>query len=175
MRGSGKTTLVSKLVEQLNSIGYASEAWKAQRSDSASPFEGMKASIAEFDQDPFKIFVLDRFHLTEYVMSTYLQRVSLQDLLTTTTILDSMLAKRHAKCVILDATYNTIDERMSLREGHRKLDMPVLNAKNLWVEAKAISRIATVRNNDTPLNFEENLRFCVELVQTEMANLEVRF
>lgn len=169
MRGSGKTTLVTEIVKRLVDREINAVQWKAERTDAGSPYDGMMNSIQEFDADPFKVFVLDRFHLTEYVMSTYLQRVPLQELLTTTTVLDSRLSVRHAKCVILDASYDTIDNRMALREGTRKLDMPVLNAKNLWAEALALSRIAIRRNNNTWQDFDDNVEFCVNLVISELS------
>ncbi len=168
MRGSGKTTLVSEIVKRLIKQEVNAVQWKAERANTGSPFEGMMTSIREFDADPFKVFILDRFHLSEYVYSTYLQRVPLKDLLTTTKILDSHLSARHAKCVILDATYDTIDSRMALREEKRKLDMPVLNAKNLWEEAQAISRIAVTRHNNTPTDGIENVNFCVVSVMLEL-------
>lgn len=170
MRGSGKTTLVKEVVNRLIAHGVDAIQWKAERTDAGSPYEGMLESIKQFDMEPFKVFCLDRFHLTEYVMSTYLQRVPLHELLTTTKTLDSLLSARHAKCVILDATYDTIDNRMALREGTRKLDMPVLNAKNLWAEALALSRIAVKRHNNTWQDFDDNANFLVQCVVTELSD-----
>lgn len=167
MRGSGKTTACLKILEKFKSAGVDAEIFKGTRIEGVSPNEGMLATIKEMDSNPLKVYILDRFHLTEYVMSSYLQRRDSVELLIQTKKLDLMLRDRSAKCVIFDATYDTIDLRMAERDGTRKLDMPVLNAKNLWAESKALSTIAVMRINNTSLDQIENVEYCFQSVMNE--------
>lgn len=168
MRGSGKTTMCQKLLERFHQDGLDAVVFKGERIEGVSPHEGMILQIEEFDKNPGRIFILDRFHLTEYVMSTYLQRIELGPLLMQTKKLDVALFARGAKCVLLDASYDTIDLRMSAREGTRKLDMPVLNAKNLWAEAQALSRIAKTFPNDTAAQQEAVMHYCIISMAMEL-------
>lgn len=172
MRGSGKTTLCQQLLDDCLKAGLKAEKFKGERSDTESPFDGMLKAIKQFDLNPDTVFILDRFHLTEYVMSTYLQRVETITLLTQIKTLDAYLSARSAKCVILDASYDTIDNRMSLRDERRKLDMPVLNAKNLWLEAKALSRIATIRPNDTIFQQQQTIEALISYAELAMRELK---
>lgn len=172
MRGSGKSTIVKETVDKLVSLGIDAEAWKAKRTEEPVPvYEAMMRSIKEFDLESKKTFVLDRFHLTEYVMSTYLGRVPLADLLMTTKLLDYHLTSRRATCIILDANYDTIDSRMSIRDDIRKLDMPVMMAKNLWEEAQALSRIAVTRTNNTEAEKFETINFAVSRVMEQLSDM----
>lgn len=113
-RGVGKTTMCSELHGKLTSMGIDARLWKSERTD--NPTLDMAHSIAEMILEPDVVFILDRFHLTEFVLSAELGRRKLGALINDTFYISRILRNQRALVFLLTAA----DEDVTLRLSERR-------------------------------------------------------
>lgn len=161
-RGTGKTTLCSELVNRLKEVGLPAELHKGQRV--GDPIEGMISTIHEkFTED--KIWIVDRFHLTEWVMSIHLERRDFVELTRDIRCIDIHLQQVGALGVILDAPDTVIADRVTRRNDGRGFEMPLERSRKLWEAAAALSGFMNIAVNDTD-QFETVMNDLVGLVRS---------
>ena len=102
-RGSGKTTLTKRIEE----LGY--ERMKFERTN--EPSCDMVKQIGEMMEKGGK-YVIDRFHLTEFVLRAYDMRVLPGKLLNDTKAIQFALRVLDARVVVLDASDDLLSKRI---------------------------------------------------------------
>lgn len=161
-RGTGKTTLCLELVSRLQALGLPAELHKGQRI--GDPIEGMISTIREkFTED--KIWIVDRFHLTEWVMSIHLERRDFVELTKDIRCIDIYLHQAGALGVILDAPDVVIADRVVRRNDGRGFEMPLERSRKLWEAAAALSGFMSVCINDID-QFETVMHDLIGLVRS---------
>lgn len=69
-RGTGKTALAKAFIQPLSELGYTPTIFKSERG--LDPYSDMRETLArlqvETASNPNKAVIIDRFHLTEFVM-----------------------------------------------------------------------------------------------------------
>lgn len=118
-RGSGKTTIVSRL---LSAYGDRCTVIKFNRT--ADPPRFMTEFLAKHYLaliDSRSICILDRFHLTEFVMRSLDKKVSKEILYETTHMIDTMLQYCGAITYVLEAPPIARKHRISKRIGNASI------------------------------------------------------
>ena len=157
-RNSGKTTAVRKLQTVLGDSAYTI---KFQRTSRPTPPLFMTQFLAKHWLaliDSRSICILDRFHLTEYVMRTVDKKVSQEVLLTSTYMIEIMLKNLGAITYFLDATPEVRRDRYKFRdEAHKKpeLGIPMRDIDVAW--KKAISTFVHADVRVWPSNTESDI------------------
>ncbi len=138
-RCTGKTTLSRRLVANLKEAGFPAEWWKAERGE--DPFDDMMRSLHSDFEERNKLWVLDRFHLTEYVNSLAGRRADNQEeLWKKTARIDRLLSKGDVFLVFMMSSSAVRQKRLK-EEGREEPVVPTyMNA--LWVD--------TVRRSELP-------------------------
>ena len=143
-RGTGKTTLCAELVRRLNDDGLPAEVHKGQRV--GDPIEGMLSTLSEkFSTD--RIWVVDRFHLTEWVMSIHLQRRDFVELTRDIRHIDTLLDQAWALGFILEAPDVVLLDRIQQRNDGRGMEMPLSESRKLWDAASKLTQFMSVVQN----------------------------
>lgn len=155
-RGCGKSSLINYLVEI--SDGFV-RLFKAERSE--NPFLSMLDSIELFTNDDNIVWIIDRFHLTEYVMSSLLDRGDHETLLKQAKQIHSLLDQHKALVIYLDANDESIRNRLVQREGNRQLDVPdLIDALAFWQKViKEHFPTTIVLKSDTHEQFIQNVDY----------------
>lgn len=91
-RCSGKSTISQDLVSHLKVDGFPAEWWKAERGE--DPFADMMATVHGEFSDNTKLWVADRFHLSEYVNSRASNRGEREELSAQMHHVDRLLLSR---------------------------------------------------------------------------------
>ena len=153
-RGVGKTTMTTQLVEELKgSIDI--ELFKSQRP--VDPITQMHQAINMFSENPKKVFVCDRFSLTEWVMSTALNRVEPRRLRRTISIIEERLFDLNTHYFVMMAPIDVLDERLREREAGRGWDVPKDVVWPLWTAAVGLSKVAEMVMNEDAFAQHVNL------------------
>lgn len=147
-RSSGKSTIVKWLVRL---FGYKTA--KFSRSD--DPLGDMIDTIGEY-QDIGGKWVFDRFHMTEYVMSTYHHRYENYFVLQQgiDNIVDSLMYNT-ASCrtVIVMTSQRQQYLRTAAREGeHGESEMPWSETLRLWRYASTVFGADAILRNESKLD-----------------------
>jgi thymidylate kinase len=134
-RNSGKTTAVKRIQDAFGGRAYVI---KFQRT--AHPPVFMAEFLAKHYLaliDSRSICVLDRFHLTEFVMRTLDKKVDEQVLLNTTHMIDVMLKHCKAQVYVLQTSKEIRKERYKYRDpDHRTPEWPVTSElDDAWTKA----------------------------------------
>lgn len=152
-RSSGKSTVVAGIQNAF--CASRVNVFKFRRSD--QPAADMTEFLAKFWLalvDSRTICVIDRFHLSEYVMRYLDGKVEIKELMTTTTMIDILLQHIGAITYVLDTKEHVRLARTRNREDPRHRKMEWGNMKELdraWKNATNLfsrSRIKVMPCND---------------------------
>lgn len=149
-RCSGKTTLALNLVTELKADKFPAELWKSERGK--DPLSDMITTIYSDFEDQTKLWVIDRFHLSEYVNSKASKRGTsayVAELDQQIWHIDRLLQGRDAIIVHLIVGLNT--RRMRLKREGKGDPAGSLFMESLWAQAMLASRCDRVAvYNDHP-------------------------
>ena len=138
-RCTGKTTLSRRLVRNLKEAGFPAEGWKAERGE--NPFDDMMETIHSDFSDTSKLWVADRFHLTEYVNSFADGRVpDKADLWRKTVLIDRLLSGGDVFLAFMMSSSAARLNRLEEEKREEPIGPAYMNA--LWVD--------TVRRSELP-------------------------
>lgn len=132
-RGVGKTTLSNRIAALLATGGAQYHIAKFERP--GDPHSAMMRIIPQLANDTI-VHIVDRFHLTEYVMSTYHRRRPSFELLASTMHIDRTLQQYNAIGVILSAPPEVLSDRIAHRNDGRGLEMEAQESEKLWSLAR---------------------------------------
>lgn len=135
-RGSGKSLMCEALRMEFINTPIRVEKFKSTRPD--DPFEEMIQAINSFSFNHDRLFIVDRFHLTEYVFSVYHNRVPLSKLINQTIHISRKLERASAIRVVLMASPEVLAERLKNRPEGRGPDMPLELVQPLWAASMAV-------------------------------------
>jgi thymidylate kinase len=166
-RNSGKTTTINTTLALLKESGRTAYTIKFQRTARPAPPVFMidfltRNYLALIDSR--SICLLDRFHLTEFVMRTLDKKVDTHVLVTTTHMIDETLRNMGAVTFILEATAETRQARLKLRDvDHNKkewlsydeLDTTWTYARKIFNESE--TRIRKIENRDDGLKLAREI------------------
>lgn len=157
-RSAGKTTIVQAVYNYFNELKGFDRQWdvrihKTPRPDGNLWF-GINRTLDNWLDEPNSItYLVDRFHLTEYVYSTVLGRVDDYDLANHFVNFDHRLYKYRGNIrytVLMSSPYQLAKRTLNRPEPEKQhLDMDPEIAWHLWMKAVAISELATLRMNET--------------------------
>lgn len=160
-RGSGKTTIAKAVVEALSERGLQAKYWKADR-NSAPPQAGMMHTILLMSQQPETVWVLDRFLLTEIVMSACLRRTRIDALQSMFADLNSRLRNADALTFIINSHFTNLNQRLAAREDiSRRDDIPVEAASLVWSTVAACLPGVVLLDNSVESQFVANVQTIV--------------
>lgn len=134
-RCSGKTLLVENIVKSAHDhdLGHVQKV-KMQRP--TNPFLQMHEFLCEVERTPELTYVVDRFSLTELVMSIAHNRVKDVDLLYyRTNTIHHRLHEIGALYIVLQVHETELERRMEDRIGDRSWDMPKQDIVPAWNSA----------------------------------------
>lgn len=150
-RGSGKSTLGMQIVESLNQIGYNAEYFKKGLRQE-NEFTNMVTHLRMWTSVPNRILVADRFVATEWVMSTYYERVESRTLFRWCNEVDDMLLQLDAVHAILLPELETLSRRIEQRQS-RNFDMDPMAVRPLWRAAHGFMKSSIMYAPETAENF----------------------
>lgn len=164
-RGSGKTTLVAQLVPALQAAGVNAIARKESRT-AVPPTHAMLELIDMVLETPDTLFVFDRFHLTELVMSFMLHRRPIRDLVGETVMIDSALDALAAHRVLLLANPEILDQRVQQRADGRGHDISPSAGYMAYCQAATRTSPRTEWLwNETPSDADHIIQYLVQTVK----------
>lgn len=151
-RCTGKTTLSRRLVTDLKEYGFPAEWWKAERGE--NPFDDMMATIHSDFSDVNKLWVADRFHLTEYVNSFAENRVlDKADLWKKIALIDRLLSRGDVFLVFMMSSSEARQKRLGWEGREEPMAPQYMNA--LWVDTvrrSGLPKIGVFSNTGMDLN-----------------------
>ena len=156
-RGAGKSTVVSWVQEIMTKTTSSKvEVLKFQRG--LNPAADMWATLQDLDHKR-GIFIIDRFHLSEFVISTHLNRVPLPILTYTTARIHSKLHKDKSWILYVKAPLQLIIERARTRPD-KEFYMPPEEEEALWQECtNRFMPTATIDTSNDPQTIKNFLTF----------------
>lgn len=158
-RCSGKTTIAKAVVFNLRKLGLNAEYKKFERA--SDPIAHMKEKIKELSVDANTAYVVDRFHLTEFVMSIALERLTPSILKRKIQTIDNMLGSAQASVVVLTASQAIMRKRVVERNDGRGFEAGSLElCENLWEDAAKLFWVDYVLDTNT----QEQCDFAVEFL-----------
>lgn len=116
-RGVGKTTFITSLAKRMDGECQI-VLFKSART--AHPTIDMISTINEMASRQDELFILDRFHLTEFVLSAQLQRRPFGQLVSDTMYISSQLVNLQAIVVNMTAADETVKRRLAERSDGRQ-------------------------------------------------------
>lgn len=129
-RASGKTEHVACLMGKLSDLGVRNVVYKFERPE--DPFAQMMQAITKFEEEPKTVHILDRFSMTEYVFSTWLERIPHGYLVERIRAINKRLSNVKAIHAILMADLPVMAQRITERPEHRGWDMPMDTVRPMW-------------------------------------------
>jgi hypothetical protein len=153
--------MAKMVTEKLNAMGVDAEYCKFERAE--NPSVHMRDIIHSFEQNPTKVFVVDRFHLTEYVMRLADKTVTPSLLKRSTGVVDRAIGAAGGSVVVLTASRNTLKRRIETRQDGRGLEMESFYlSESLWNNACKNFWVDYVFKNDDNM-FDKILGFLVNV------------
>jgi len=152
-RCSGKSTISHSLVEHLKADELPAEWWKSKRGD--DPFGDMIATIHLDFGDKSKLWVVDRFHLSEYVNSKASRRGTshyVAELKQQIWHIDRLMRDRNALIIYPVVSLATRKGRLKRKNKKDPIDGALMEA--LWAQAileSRCERIAVYSEHSTDL------------------------
>lgn len=169
-RGAGKTTFCNELIHGAQLIGMTAEIWKAQRDETndpnMSPVIGMRNTFAKqlANEDPDHVYIWDRCHLTEFVMSTHLNRVWPPILYENTIQISQFLKANGIPCLLLMAEDEVILRRVNARTDGRTMDMPIELVQPLWRVAYGMCSATHLSPNNNKNQMQDNVALALSKI-----------
>ena len=161
-RGAGKTTLAKATVDAIIKRGKAARYVKFQRGD--KPFSDMKHQIRDLLEHDWETTVIDRFHLTEFVMRMYDHKVLANQLYKDTQKIDDLLFKIPViRTVIVTRDESLRLERIIRRNDGRSEEMPSSTSQFLWQSAVTGFCIDHTIINNTQSDFDHAVNYLAGL------------
>jgi thymidylate kinase len=133
-RGSGKSTIAQGVVERLTTDGIKALYFKKGVRSADNEERNMIDHLNRFSLPQWNVVVIDRFLLTEWVMSTWHSRLSSRELFEGCHRVNEQIKKINALHYCILAPSGVLDERIKKR-GTRGWDMDKDAAVPLWIDA----------------------------------------
>lgn len=168
-RGSGKTTIANEIVENLKGNGFDSEYFKKGERSSYDEMSNMSTHLFAFTMTP-KIWVVDRFHLTEMVMSTIHHREHFSKLLEGCLKITDEVKKSKGTQFFISADLDVIESRLIAR-GTRGWDIPK-DKFVVWENYSRTLKFNFIRNNSN--NIEDVKQVADKIVGVHLKGLKIR-
>lgn len=153
-RCTGKTTLSVELETHLKALGFPAIWWKAERGE--SPYRDMLVTVTTDFDDRSKLWIVDRFHLTEYVNSVAQGRISgseeKKELWQKTMNIDRLLLGRDTLLVCMMTSSAVREDRLRAEDREDASSYSLMNA--LWVDTfrrSELPKIGIFNNKDKDL------------------------
>jgi len=147
-RGIGKSTVAYELRNLFMKTVNDVSVWKVQRG--LDPIADQLHAIAyDFNAALSSrncVVIVDRFHMTELVMTQYYKRRNFADALRDFELVDRLLRLVGAYGFCLTADCDTLAARIGQRADGRGLDMPIEDSFALWTEIAKQSHFLTIQN-----------------------------
>jgi len=165
-RCSGKSMFVNLLCKNLKIEGISASTWKVSRGK--DPVSDMLNSLINFVGD--RVWILDRFHLTEWTNSFILKRgwtlidewVEIEEGLED---IDDKLRERRAIIVLLTARAHVLKERWVKTKREDIEDDPEHILK-MWEETLNLTKCDIIHlHNDTQQMLIRNVNIVIDLVK----------
>lgn len=144
-RGVGKTSMIKSIVNRLELLDVPNEVFKAERGK--DPITDMLETVEEFKRKNDRIWLVDRFHLTEFVMSCATRNADFVPMWKVTEDIDGRLLRANAKLYLLDASLETLAARIESRGDGRGHEMAPLTSEYWWDLASILSFATRIRND----------------------------
>lgn len=162
-RGVGKTTLIRELQSRSDQhIQVHIDVLKNDRPKHPYVFMHQVLNRAESKQIqhgvPY-IIVSDRFHLTEWVMSTYYKRNSFEYTGKRVKIIQDRLDVIGGKTFVLKASLEQIEQRLLMRQDKYEWDMARNVVEPMWDLASTLSDTIEVLPNDNEQQLFANVDY----------------
>lgn len=164
-RGSGKTTLVDGVVRSAHEAGiHHVNQIKMTRPDKV--FLQMHQFLCEVEKHQDLIYVVDRFSLTEYVMSEFYQRVNQVELISRIETIQRRLREIDAFYFVLFTRTDVLEKRINSRDADRQWDIPKNQVGLYWGQAFQIFRdgLTRLESNDQQ-DYQSNKDFIVGKIE----------
>ena len=147
-RGCGKTKLAELADRALTKLNVPHKICKWPRG--RRPYFDMMEAIVEMEHFGNQLYIVDRFHLTEYVMRTYDKSVFNGYLVQRTEDIQELLRVAHAAVFYVKADSAIRAQRVATRNDGRGDEMPLKDSEELWAHAlKRFKFHETLYNNTT--------------------------
>lgn len=165
-RCTGKTTLSTVLLTRLNSDGFPVERWKAERGE--FPYQDMLATLSSDFDDRSMLWLVDRFHLTEYVNSVALGRVKgadkKEELWLKTMNIDRLLRLKDTILVCMMSSTYTRERRLIAEERKDEAETSLMNA--LWIDTFRRSELPKIGIfNNTERDLEQGCDILAQYIE----------
>lgn len=154
-RGVGKSTMSRQLVDLLVSRGYTATYFKKEIRDPDDEHGNMLRHIDQFVKLPEQVVVVDRFVITEWVLSSYFNRKPHQQLYRYCYDVYDTLRALRAVHVVLYADEQTLTSRLDSR-GTRQWDMHP-SSLALWRTAELLFPDLSLWTNQDKSDWDQNL------------------
>jgi thymidylate kinase len=173
-RCTGKTTITTGIVHSLKAGGFPAQWWKADRG--VAPYHDMLATLSSDFADRDKLWVVDRFHLTEYVNSLAHGRVAEKaekdELWQKTMNIDRLLLTRDTLLVCLMASSKERSRRMIAEDRIEPITAQYMNA--LWVDTFRKSELPKIGIfNDKPRDIEQGRDILLQYIKSYWDKIHV--
>jgi len=152
-RCSGKSAISHSLVEHLKADEFPAKLWKSERGK--DPFSDMITTIYSDFEDQTKLWVVDRFHLSEYVNSKASKRGTshyVAELKQQIWHIDRLMRGRNALIIYPVVSLATRKGRLKRKNKKDPIDGALMEA--LWAQAileSRCERIAVYNEHSTDL------------------------
>lgn len=130
-RGCGKTTVATKVTQTLVDMGFNAEYVKIHVRGE-DPTKDQFMCIVDWSRQADKIFVVDRFHLTELVYRMYDGKVEINRIKREMTLVANVLAELGSLVFFLYVPGPVRDRRVAARNDGRGQDIVSADADELW-------------------------------------------
>lgn len=166
-RSSGKTTIVNAVIDRFKHSSYDVRLHKTNR-PSESLWKGINQTLDFWQSEPDSItYLVDRFHLTEYVYSTAYSRVDDFDLNRYFKAFDKRMScyQGWMRYTALMCSEHELYDRTNFRQDGKTFDMQPELAWHLWSLAVAKSDIATLRINEDVVHQQQIIEDIIDWIK----------
>lgn len=177
-RSAGKTTTISRVYEHFLNTNIEVRIHKTSRPDD-NLWRGINNVLTEWFYAPDEtIYLVDRFHLTEYVYSTALSRVDDFTLNRQFRQFDKRLEAFGSKLrytVLMASTLELMVRTLHRPEPEKqKYDFDLNQVWPIWSIAVAKSNVATIRLNDNERQSEKLFQDIVSWILELHGGVEIK-
>jgi adenylate kinase family enzyme len=164
-KGAGKSTLATELVDRLNQRGTHAIYHKHLR-DNVDEIANMQGFIDRALEDEHVVWVADRLHLTEWVMSMVTGRNITAALTTQIRHIAQTLASHEVPMVVLLPSLEHLKVRLSRREDpvRQIVDMDWGAITPIWRAAASLVRGVEIYPNETEDQLDALIEQLIEMV-----------
>lgn len=165
-RCAGKSMFAKALWDELKDRGISANVWKSKRGE--DPVSDMLSSLADFTED--RVWILDRFHLTEWTNSFILQRGWFERSVWAEIVkglmgIDNKLRDRKAIIILLTAQAHVLKRRLRIT-GREDVNNDPEHILKTWEGIFGLTRCDAIHlHNDTSQMLARNVDIAADLIK----------